>query len=421
MTGQEAIERIQKEAWVGRKPGLERTRALLDRLGNPERELRYVHITGTNGKGSTAAMTASILTAAGLRTGLYTSPHLWRFHERFQVDGNPIPDEALGRIGERVLEAGRSIPDPATEFELMTALGLLYFQEAGCDIVVLEVGLGGRLDSTNVIPSPEAAVITNIGLEHTQELGNTLAAIAGEKAGIIKPGCSTVLYHQSREVEEVVESVCCREGSPLILTAPDSLEVLSTGREGQRFIYRGRGPFQLSLLGEYQLYNAAAALETVWRLADRGWKIPERAVQEGLERALWPGRMELARRGPDLLLDGSHNPQCMGALRRSLEALYPGEKVTFLTGVLADKDYPAMMGELLPLARAFVTVTPDSPRALPARELAQYLCREGVTAHPCQGLEQGLELARSLAGEGPVCVCGSLYMIGEARHCLGLC
>ena len=154
MTGQEAIERIQKEACVGRKPGLERTRALLDRLGNPERELRYVHITGTNGKGSTAAMTASILTAAGLRTGLYTSPHLWRFHERFQVDGNPIPDEALGRIGERVLEAGRSIPDPATEFELMTALGLLYFQEAGCDIVVLEVGLGGRLDSTNVIPSP---------------------------------------------------------------------------------------------------------------------------------------------------------------------------------------------------------------------------------------------------------------------------
>ena len=421
MTGQQAIEGIQRQAWTGQAPGLDRIRELLALLGDPQRELKFVHITGTNGKGSTAAMTASILTAAGYQTGLYTSPHLWRFHERFQVDGRPIPDEALGRIGERVLEAGRRMSDPATEFELMTAVGMLYFLEARCDIVVLEVGLGGRLDSTNIIPPPAAAVITNIGLEHTKELGSTLAAIAGEKAGIIKAGSPVVLYHQTDEAEEVVKAACRRTGSPLTVTDPDSLVVLETGREGQRFTYRGRGPFRLGLLGEYQLYNAATALDTVWTLARSGWNIPEEAVAAGLAGAAWPGRMELARRDPDLLLDGGHNPQCITALSRALSGLYPGQKVVFLTGVLADKDYRAMMGDLLPLARAFVTVTPDSPRALPARELAAYLLGQRVEAHPAESMARALELARTLAGDGPVCVCGSLYLIGQARHDLGLC
>lgn len=189
MTGQEAIELIHQRAWTGRKPGLERTQALLASLGNPERRLRFVHITGTNGKGSTAAMTASILAQAGLRAGLFTSPHLYRFHERMQVNGAPIPDEVLGRLTQQVLEVAEGMSDPPTEFELMTAVGMEFFLEEQCDIVVLEVGLGGRLDSTNVIPAPEAAVITNIGLEHTQELGGTLTLIAREKSGILKPGC----------------------------------------------------------------------------------------------------------------------------------------------------------------------------------------------------------------------------------------
>ena len=194
MTGQEAIELIHQRAWTGRKPGLERTQALLASLGNPERRLRFVHITGTNGKGSTAAMTASILAQAGLRAGLFTSPHLYRFHERMQVNGAPIPDEVLGRLTQQVLEVAEGMSDPPTEFELMTAVGMEFFLEEQCDIVVLEVGLGGRLDSTNVIPAPEAAVITNIGLEHTQELGGTLTLIAREKSGILKPGCRAVLY-----------------------------------------------------------------------------------------------------------------------------------------------------------------------------------------------------------------------------------
>ena len=422
MTGQEAVELIHQEAWIGRTPGLTRITELLRRLGDPHKSLKFVHITGTNGKGSTAAMVASVLARAGLKTGLYTSPHLWRFHERFQVNGQPIPDQDLGRIGERVIKAGREMEDTATEFDLMTALGMLYFQEAGCDLVVLEVGLGGRLDATNVIPSPEVAVITNIGLEHTQELGNTRALIAAEKSGIIKPGCSAVLYHQSREVEEVVERACREAGVTLTVTAPDTLEILSSGREGQVFRYRGEGPFCIGLLGDYQTFNATVAIDIVKALRARGWTIPDEALKRGLDRAVWPARMELVRREPDVILDGGHNPQCMEALSQSLRQLYPDRKIWFLTGVLADKDYGAMFEQIIPLAKGFVTITPDSPRAMTAQDLAAYMEEKGQRAVPCDSTRQGVETVLELASpEDVVCICGSLYMIGEVRHILGLC
>ena len=400
MTDQEAVELVHQRAWVGQKPGLERIRRLLKRLGDPQKELKFVHIAGSNGKGSTAALLASVLTAAGLKTGLYTSPHLWRFHERFQVDGVPIPGEELAEIAAQVLEAA----EDETEFELMTAIAFLHFRRSGCEIVVLETGLGGRLDSTNIIDRPEVAVITRIGLEHTELLGDTLAKIAAEKADIIKSGCDAVLYGQDREVEEVVERVCRERGVPLAVTRPHKLE------------------YHISLLGDYQIYNAAVALETVNRLRRRGWKIPETAVIRGLDQARWPGRMELARRHPEVLLDGAHNPQCMEALARSLGGMYPGKKLIFLTGVLADKDYPAMMGKLLPLAREFFTLTPDSPRALPAEKLSEYLKTQGAQASPCKSVGEGLDRAPAVArADDVVCVCGSLYMIGEARHRLGLC
>ena len=422
MTGLEAVELIHQEAWTGREPGLSRTKQLLDRLGNPHKDLKFVHITGTNGKGSTASMVESVLRRAGIKVGLYTSPHLWHFHERFRVNGEMMPDEALGRIGEQVILAARGMDDPATEFELMTAVGMVYFKEAGCDIVVLEVGLGGRLDSTNIIPAPEVAVITNIGLEHTQELGNTRALIAREKAGIVKAGSQVVLYGQSREVEEVVEQVCADVGAQLTITQPDTLEVLSSGLEGQTFRYAGKGPFRVGLLGDYQGYNATVAIETIWALRRRGWNISDEALEIGLAQAAWPGRMELARRKPDLFLDGGHNPQCMEALAEGLAKLYPGKAIWFLTGVLADKDYPDMFRHILPLAKGFITITPDSPRAMSAEDLAEYLSGFGKKAVPCGSTAQALEKAMELAGEEDVvCVCGSLYTIGEIRHLLGLC
>lgn len=416
MTDAEAVELVHQRAWVGQKPGLDRIRRLLGRLGNPQEKLKFVHIAGSNGKGSTAAMLASVLTAAGLRTGLYTSPHLWRFHERFQVNGLPISGEDLADITARVLEAA----EDETEFELMTAIGMVYFLRAGCNIVVLETGLGGRLDSTNIIPAPEAAVITHIGLEHTELLGDTLEKIAAEKAGILKPGCDAVLYGQGQGVQAVVEDVCRRLEVPLTVTAPPV--VLSSGLEGQTFPYRSKGPYHISLLGEYQVHNAAVVLETVNVLRRRGWEIPEDALLRGLELARWPGRMELARRAPDVLLDGGHNPQCMEALGRALRELYPEKKLIFLTGVLADKDWTAMMEQLLPLAKEFYTITPDSPRAMSAAELAAWLESRGARAVPCGTVRDGLD--RALAAAGPqdvVCVTGSLYMIGEARHLLGLC
>ena len=416
MTDMEAVELIHQRAWVGQKPGLERIRRLLGRLGNPQEKLKFVHIAGSNGKGSTAAMLASVLTAAGLKTGLYTSPHLWRFHERFQVDGVPIPGEELVEIAAQVLAAA----EDETEFELMTAIGMVHFLRSKCDIVVLETGLGGRLDSTNIIPSPEAAVITHIGLEHTELLGDTLDKIAAEKAGIIKEGCSVVLYEQGFGLYGLFEEICRFRYSRLALAG--SPVVLSSGLEGQTFTYRGSGPYHIALLGEHQISNAAVVLETVKVLRQRGWEISEAALVRGLEEARWPGRLELAWNSPNVILDGGHNPQCMEALARSLRGLYPEKKLLFLTGVLADKDYPAMMGELLPLAKEFFTITPDSPRAMSAQELADYLRGRGGRAAPCGTVREALDQALAAAEpQDVVCVTGSLYMIGEVRHLLRLC
>ena len=416
MTDMEAVELIHQRAWVGQKPGLERIRRLLGRLGNPQEKLKFVHIAGSNGKGSTAAMLASVLTAAGLKTGLYTSPHLWRFHERFQVDGVPIPGDELVEIAVQVLAAA----EDETEFELMTAIGMVHFLRSKCDIVVLETGLGGRLDSTNIIPPPEAAVITHIGLEHTELLGDTLDKIAAEKAGIIKEGCSVVLYEQGFDLYGLFEEICRFRYSRLALAG--SPVVLSSGLEGQTFTYRGSGPYHIALLGEHQISNAAVVLETVKVLRQRGWEISEAALARGLEEARWPGRLELAWYSPNVILDGGHNPQCMEALARSLRGLYPEKKLLFLTGVLADKDYPAMMGELLPLAKEFFTITPDSPRAMSAQELADYLRGRGGRAAPCGTVREALDQALAAAEpQDVVCVTGSLYMIGEVRHLLRLC
>lgn len=414
-----AVARLRERAWTSQIPTLARTRALLAALGNPEQSLKFVHVAGTNGKGSTSAMLASVLSAAGYRTGLYISPHLVRFTERMSVDGAEITDEALVTLTECVLAAADACGEPCTEFELMTALGLLYFAEMRCDIVALEVGLGGRLDSTNVIPAPETAVITNIGLEHTAILGDTLKRIAREKAGILKSGSRAVLYAQAEEVMRVVRDICREKGIPLTVTAPETLETLSSSLSGQVFTYRGKGPYRMPLLGDYQLSNAAAALDTVEVLRERGWAITDTAVTAGLAAVRWPCRLEPMRRNPDFLIDGAHNPQCVDALAASLEKLYGSKKLVFLAGVLADKDWHLMFERTLPLAKAFVTLTPASGRALPADTLSAYLRTRGAQAHSAASLDEGIQKALALAGEdGAICFFGSLYAAGEVRQLL---
>lgn len=413
----EAVSFIQAASWQGSRLGLERIAELMARLGDPERDLKFVHVAGTNGKGSVAAMLAAILTAAGYRTGLYTSPHLCRYHERMQIDGVPISDGDLCAAAETVKIQADRMDDPPTEFERITAMALVYFAQKACDIVVLEVGLGGRLDATNVIPPPEAAVITNLGLEHTDVLGDTLAQIAWEKAGIVKPGCAVVSYDSAPEALEVIGAVCAERGAPLTRVRRSDLRLLSQGLEGQRFSWRDLEDLYLPLLGEHQLHNAAVALETVRVLGRGKWNIPEKAVRDGLAAARWPARLEVLSRDPLFLLDGGHNPQCAKALADSLKQLLPGQKFLFLIGVLADKDYPAIVGQMLPLAQEFICLTPDSGRALPAGELAAYLEGEGARAAACADVPSGIAAALCAAdGARAVVAFGSLYLAGAVRE-----
>ncbi len=419
-TIEETLKYLQFDNWEQSPPGLARSRALLALLGDPQKKLKFVHIAGTNGKGSTAAMLASVLQSAGYRTGLYTSPHLLRFHERMRVNGREIDDESLIALTNTVRNAAAQMQEMPTGFEIMTAIAFLYFVQERCGIVSLEVGLGGRLDSTNVIPAPEVCVVTNIGLEHTAILGGTLEKIAAEKCGIIKRGAHAVLFRQSEGVENAAREKCAQEGVPLTITAPEKLERISSSLDGQVFRYRGRGPFHLRLLGEYQLLNALTVIDVCGALRARGWdRLTDETIDEGLSAAQWPGRLELLRRHPDFIVDGAHNPQCVDALMDSLAALYGGKKLIFLTGVLRDKDWQQMLRRALPLAKAFVVITPPSARALDENELAAWLTAQGVQAVPAAGPGDGVRRALALAdGDDAICSWGSLYFTGEVRRAL---
>ena len=379
MTYEEALRYYAQIDMMGSHLGLDRMAELLRRLGNPEKQLKFVHVAGTNGKGSTAALLDACLRQAGYRVGLYTSPHLVRYNERFQA--------------------------------------FCCFLSAGCDIVVLEVGLGGRLDATNSIPVPEAAVITRIGLEHTEILGDTIEKIAAEKGGIIKAGGTVVLGDSSEAVVGVTQEICQERGAALIPAR--SAVPLSKSLEGQRFSWGPYPEICLSLLGEHQLQNAATALTVLEVLRTKGWQIPDEAILKGMRTAVWPGRFECVSRHPVIIIDGGHNQQCAEAIAVSLRSYFPGKKCSFLMGVLADKDFHGIFDAILPLAARIAAVTPDSHRALPAPELCQRLRDEYgyAAAVPYATMTDALrELQRSAEGEDVICICGSLYMVGEARE-----
>ena len=419
MNATEAIAYIHSVCWKGSIPGLGRTQTLLKKMGNPEKGLKFVHIAGTNGKGSTAAMTASILRQAGYRTGLYTSPYIYRFHERMQVDGEPISDEDLAAITEYVKPLADSMAESPTEFELVSCIAFEYFARMKCDIVVLEVGMGGALDSTNVIDTPEVAVITNIGLDHTEYLGDTLEKIALTKAGIFKENGRAVVYRGTPGVEAVFEQVCRQRHVQLKKADFDSLRLKDHSLEGQVFDCAGRKNLVLPLLGDHQLHNAAVVLAVVDSLVEAGWKISEEDVRRGLREVRWPGRFDVVCRNPLFIIDGGHNPQCIEALVTNIRDYLAGRKVIALTGVLADKDYADMYKPVIPYVEKFVCITPPSPRKLEAALLAQYLGQAGAEAVACSDVAQGVRTAIELAGQDGVVLCfGSLYSIGAIRDAL---
>ena len=415
MTVQEALSYIHSVCWKGSVPGLSRTTELLNRLGNPHKKLKFVHIAGTNGKGSTASMLASVFRAAGCNTGLYTSPYITWFNERMQVNGEMIPDDELAEITEFVRPHADSMQDKPTEFELVTAIAMVFFARQSCDIVVLEVGMGGELDSTNVIDCPEASVITNIGLDHTEVLGNTLEKIAEAKAGIIKGG-DAILYRCAPSVERVFEQRCEETNTRLHRAEFESIVLHECSFTGQIFDCGERKNIELPLLGEHQLRNAAVVLKTVDALIAKGWKISEEQLREGLKAVAWPGRFELLRKSPVFFVDGGHNPQCMQALAENIRTYLPDRPLTALTGVMADKDYLDMYRPVAPYITRFVTVTPENPRALPAEKLAEVLSVFGKPVTACASVREGVEAAIAQTGaDEAVIAFGSLYMVGDIR------
>lgn len=419
MNAEEAIEYIHSVCWKGSIPGLGRTQELLTKMGNPEKKLKFVHIAGTNGKGSTAAMTASILRKAGYRTGLYTSPFIYRFHERMQVNGVEISDEDLAAVTEYVKPLAQSMAESPTEFELVCCIAFEYFLRQNCDIVVLEVGMGGAFDATNVIEAPEAAVITNIGLDHTEVLGDTLEKIAETKAGIFKENGRGVIYRSTPSVEAVFERICAERNVNLKKANFESLRLISRSLDGQIFDCGNRKELFLPLLGDHQLHNAAVALSVADTLIEGGWHITEDNIRDGLRDTRWPGRFDIMSREPLFIIDGGHNPQCIEALVKNIQDYLAGKKLIVLTGVLADKDYADMYKPVMPYAEQFVCITPPSPRKLEAAELAKYLERAGAKAFACASIPEGVATARSLAGKDGVVLCfGSLYSIGDIRNAL---
>ena len=471
MDWNEAIALLHGANWKHTKIGLERMRDFMHALGDPQEKLRYVHIAGTNGKGSACVMTQSILTAAGFRTGLYISPHLDQFNERLSIDGEMISDADLRRLAARVRAAAETLGEEPTDFEMITAMAFCWFEEQHCDLVVLEAGMGGRLDATNVISPPEVCAIMHIGLDHTEFLGDTVEKVAAEKAGILKPGADCVLYHQLPGVMDVVQQRFadvnpgatgttdvatdaaasadtadsrCASGAAgtteaafdmahsnhagastksaaarLVTTDPTAFTARARTIDGQVFDYRARRHLRIQLLGNYQMENAMAVLDIIDCLQRRGWGITENAIRAGLAQATWPGRFEVLSREPLLIVDGAHNPNGVEALVDTIRAYFPNQKINFVMGVMKDKDYHTMLRLIAPYAARFITELPDAHRALRPDELKSEIrayfdgpveTADSVTA----AVERAMEIAE---GTDVITICfGSLYQVAEIRN-----
>ncbi|MCR5651593.1 MAG: bifunctional folylpolyglutamate synthase/dihydrofolate synthase [Lachnospiraceae bacterium] len=419
MNYEDARRYIDSIARFGSKLGLENIENLMKDLGDPQKKMRFVHVAGTNGKGSTVAFLSQILISSGYRTGMYTSPFVERFSERIRVDGEEIGEEDFARLATKVKEAAVRMKEEGkgepTEFEVITAIAFLYFFEKKCDICVLEVGLGGRLDATNVIKEPLLCMITPISYDHTDILGDTLEKIAFEKAGIIKKDSTVLVYPQENGVMEVIEGVCReRKADLFVCPLPDGPS--KSGINGVDFELEGI-KYSISLLGDYQINNASMAVKAAQILRDKGFDIKPDQVKEGLFKAGWPARFEMIRREPRVVIDGSHNVQGMLRLSSSLRLYFQDTPVIFIIGILKDKDYGKMLDEILPLAKEVYTVTVPSGRSLSADELlSEVKKRSGVPAKavpdPVSAYKEALKKAEA---SDVICACGSLYYVGLIR------
>ena len=414
MTYAETLSHIYALGRFGIKPGLTRITRLLASLGNPQDAFACVHVVGTNGKGSTASILASILSAGGQRTGLFTSPHLISFTERMRIDGVEVSPEAVTRLAGRVMAAA---PEGTTFFEIVTALAALHFAEQGVQIAVFEAGMGGRLDSTNAL-NGLLTLITPVSLDHTDYLGSRIAEIAVEKAGICKAGCPVVSARQHPEAERVIRRHAFELGSPLFCCGDDFAADWQDGLLNYRGLALTLNGLRPGVSGLYQGGNAACALAAAELLPGAGFPLAPQTLVAGVEQARWPGRMELFPGSPPLLLDGAHNPAGAAALAEAL-AQIPRQRLLMVVGVMGDKELSGILDPLLPLAQEVFAVAPGIERALPAAQLASFCRSCGVAAHEAGSVTKGIALARDAAAPGDlILVCGSLFTVGEARGIL---
>ncbi len=394
-------------------PGVEISRKLLAAADNPQKDLAFVHIAGTNGKGSTAAFLHAVLKEAGMKTGLFTSPHLMDFRERIRINGERIPKQEAARLGQFLLDIDVGVQP--TMFDYCFVMALLYFKEQGCEIVILETGLGGRLDATNAIDAPLVSIITGIGYDHTSVLGQTLSEIASEKAGILKKGTRAVLGSQKPEAEAVLRKRCNQFAIPFRKVETEQILPSEDG-----FSYPGEQPYQMKMIGNFQYENAMAAILAARELGRLGYPVTEQALHGGIASAVWEGRMEVISQKPFLLIDGAHNTDGVAALMHSLKKLYPDEKFHFIIGVLADKDYQSMVDLALPFAACVTAVTPESKRALAGGQLSAYIREKGLCADNCGSVREAMEIFMEREKrkdiERKTVAFGSLYFIGEMKR-----
>lgn len=426
------IAYLEEPRWRSSRLGLERITELLMLLENPQDRCKFVHIAGTNGKGSTSAFVASVLESAGYTTGLFTSPYIVEFADRIRVNGNNIAHEDLCDITLEVKKATSFMTDHPTEFELFTAVAFMYFARKNCDIAVVEVGMGGRLDSTNVLKHPEVSVITSLSLDHIGFLGDTLEAIAFEKAGIIKKDVPVVSYPQLEVPMKVIERVVAENTTQL--TIPDfsrlSYDQVRYSQDDttsvmRHFSYKHYENLEIKVLGSYQPKNAALAIEVLEKLSMLGWDISEKDIRKGLRSVQWPARFEVIPTDPPFVIDGGHNVEGVKALVESLREVFFGRKVVYILGVLADKHYEDMFGLLVPYAKACVAITVPNERALSAEEISQSFSRlasemdNSQAAKNCltaDTLEDALGIAYAQADKDDViCACGSLYSVADLK------
>lgn len=423
MDYKEAIKYITELERLGSKPGLKRVKALANMLGNPQDKLRIVHITGTNGKGSTAMFIASILGCAGYTTGLFTSPSIVHINEIIRLNGEEISESDLAAyttkikaVIDKMSEEGFEHP---TQFEVLTALSFMYFYEKECDVAVIEVGMGGRSDATNIISNTVVSVITKIAPDHIPMLGNTLTDIAYEKAGIIKLGSRVVIYPQEESVLRIMEEVANTMSAELFCTNIEELSDIKLKKEQLSFRHPLYGRLQTSVIGLHQVYNAAVALKTIEVMNGIGYAIRKKDIVEGLSKAKWPGRFELLQTNPDFYIDGGHNPDAIRSFIETFRNIYPGKKANIIFGVMKDKEYETMVCELSAIAKRFIAITPDNRRALPAANLAKVMLRYCKDVEFDVTIKEAVQKLLSAVSKDEIIVAiGSLYYIGQIREML---